>query len=178
MLLSKILLLLFLSSSIYAFPAGRQESSGAWNAIAQDIQDVQTSQWQRSSKTDKDEWFEWMNGYSELPNEDKKEPSRPRRYQVHRAVSDLFRSASAEHENPIEHTPVGRQRQERSRDRVTLHTCSECGGTFNRRKLLERHWKVHTGERPYQCAFCDVRMSRSDNMLEHMKTQHGFIPSR
>ena len=163
-------------AAINAAPAdGHRKDADIWDNMAERVRNAQASQWTRASEDEKDEWLNWMNGFSELSNQKSIEEKAQRNNQLHQVVSNLFRPASPKQSNPIEGTPLGRTRSEVSRERQTIFTCSECGHTFNRQKLLERHWKVHTGERPYQCAFCDTRMSRSDNLLLHMEQQHGFI---
>lgn len=50
------------------------------------------------------------------------------------------------------------------------YRCSHCGKEFPRRKYLERHERVHTGEKPFRCSVCAKPFNRQDNLKTHMKT--------
>lgn len=44
-----------------------------------------------------------------------------------------------------------------------------CGWKFARSDELTRHYRKHTGHRPFQCHLCDRAFSRSDHLALHMK---------
>lgn len=53
-----------------------------------------------------------------------------------------------------------------------FHECSVCGRGFERRWLLTRHLRTHTGEKPYQCAFCPFRSAQRYNIVTHTLKRH------
>lgn len=47
------------------------------------------------------------------------------------------------------------------------HQCSACPCKFARARDLTRHFRLHTGERPYECAGCNERFIRVDARKRH-----------
>jgi len=48
--------------------------------------------------------------------------------------------------------------------------CEECGKLLADPSSLYRHRKIHTGEKPHKCPYCDRRFIQRFNMKQHIKT--------
>lgn len=44
-----------------------------------------------------------------------------------------------------------------------------CSWKFARSDELTRHYRKHTGQKPYECVLCQRAFSRSDHLALHMK---------
>ncbi|KAB0390971.1 hypothetical protein E2I00_010054, partial [Balaenoptera physalus] len=50
------------------------------------------------------------------------------------------------------------------------------GGDFARSDELNRHLRIHTGHKPFQCRICLRNFSRSDHLTTHVRTHTGEKP--
>ncbi|XP_071399047.1 uncharacterized protein [Centroberyx affinis] len=65
--------------------------------------------------------------------------------------------------------------------RVVAHSrggyaCSICAKKFKRRKILRRHERFHTGERPYACAHCSKTFALRKSLRRHERFHTGERP--
>jgi KRAB domain-containing zinc finger protein len=56
-------------------------------------------------------------------------------------------------------------------------SCPVCHKQFIRKQDLEKHERVHTGEKPFKCDICDKYFSQSGRRNEHFKRKHIGIKS-
>ncbi|KAH7973620.1 hypothetical protein HPB49_003091 [Dermacentor silvarum] len=60
---------------------------------------------------------------------------------------------------------------------VLRYQCNICSYSTVYKQALNRHQRVHTGERPYQCELCPRTFAQKCNMKLHLR-RHGACPYR
>ncbi|XP_075730443.1 uncharacterized protein LOC119163080 [Rhipicephalus microplus] len=57
-----------------------------------------------------------------------------------------------------------------------LQQCHMCSYSTKNRTDLQRHQRIHTGERPYKCCYCGKGFIQKSNMDAHVRIHTGERP--
>jgi len=56
------------------------------------------------------------------------------------------------------------------------YQCAYCPKTFQRRDLLRKHERIHTDTRPYACDYCGKTFTQRDKLVVHTRLHTGERP--
>ncbi|XP_042525843.1 zinc finger protein 556-like [Dipodomys spectabilis] len=56
------------------------------------------------------------------------------------------------------------------------YECGRCGNVFTHPSSLQRHIRIHTGQKPHKCGVCGKAFSRPSYLRTHEKTHSGEKP--
>ncbi|VVD04316.1 unnamed protein product [Leptidea sinapis] len=69
------------------------------------------------------------------------------------------------HDTDSDYEPLARYK----RTKNLLHRCNVCGQSFSRPCELTRHYRKHSGEKPYHCKVCNKFFRHQSNLNVHVK---------
>ncbi|KAK4875525.1 hypothetical protein RN001_011947 [Aquatica leii] len=69
-----------------------------------------------------------------------------------------------------------RQKRKMNTNKQYRHKCDICDKSFSKYCLLERHVRVHSGEKPFSCHLCDRAFAQKGTLQIHLIRHSGIRP--
>ncbi|XP_039501941.1 zinc finger protein 879 isoform X1 [Drosophila santomea] len=103
------------------------------------------------------------------------------RHHRRKRLSPMSSADNNENTEPIIHTSThtakGEKRKQASQlAGYPLYKCNLCGKTFPTISNCRRHYKTHTGDRPFQCDICQKSFSEMASVKRHKRIHTGERP--
>lgn len=89
-----------------------------------------------------------------------------------------IRSNTSNKEKLSSSFPIGREIFENKSTKTAVLKCDICKKQFDRPSLLKRHYRTHTGEKPYICIVCSKGFSTSSSLNTHRRIHTGSMLTR
>ncbi|KAH9498745.1 Zinc finger E-box-binding homeobox protein zag-1 [Bulinus truncatus] len=71
--------------------------------------------------------------------------------------------------NSVFSSPSKREKIDKGDKNSRKFLCDVCNKAFKQRHHLTEHKRLHSGEKPFRCTYCDKRFSHSGSYSQHMK---------
>ena len=90
-----------------------------------------------------------------------------------------FRWKKARNTHELRHKNVPHKIPQKSHSvlsRPKKHECTECGARFHFPKEVRYHMRIHTGEKPFSCSFCDMKFRLKYFLQLHERRHKNEFP--
>jgi len=64
-----------------------------------------------------------------------------------------------------------------NQEAVNCQVCNKVFYGVNRKFLLKRHLITHSGEKPFECPYCDHKANIKQNLDNHIRRKHFDTPN-